>query len=280
VAAEKATPAVVEPEETSPFGRLAQPRGIGWNRKGRLLVCDFGHDRILEFNETLKPVSAWGRAGRGPGEFEQPSAVAVGANGVYVADTGNNRVQVFDEAGKYRREWTGELFGPRGIAVGKGEQVFVTDAGNHRVVRFSARGAKELEWGGRGAEPGKLFEPVGLAIGGDGKVFVCDNGNGRMQIFDRAGKFLQAFPVPGWRREVFSEPQVALDKEGTPWVTVPLENEVRHYGADGRLLKTIRGRDLPGKSFERPVGLVVESGGGVVVSDLSGGLVRFPAAAR
>jgi hypothetical protein len=85
----KATPAIVEPKETSPLGRLAQPRGIAWTRKGGLLVCDFGHDRILEFNEALKPVSAWGRTGPGPGEFEQPSAIAVGANGdVYVADTG------------------------------------------------------------------------------------------------------------------------------------------------------------------------------------------------
>jgi sugar lactone lactonase YvrE len=105
-------------------------------------------------------------------------------------------------------------------------------------------------------------------------VFVCDNGNGRMQIFDRDGKFQQAFPVPGWKREVFSEPQVALDKEGTPWVTVPLEKEVRHYSADGKLLKTIRA------SFERPMGIVVEPGGVPVVSDLSGGLVRLPAAAR
>ena len=281
-AEEKETPAIVEPKETSPLGQLAQPRGIAWNRKGRLLVCDFGHDRILEFNETLKPVSAWGRTGRGPGEFEQPSAVAVGANGdVYVADTWNNRVQVFDEAGKYRREWNGEFFGPRGIAVGKGEQVFVADAGNHRVVRFSARGAKELEWGGRGAEPGKFFDPMGLAVAGDGRVFVCDNGNGRMQIFDRDGKFLQAFPVPGWRREAFSEPQVALDKEGTPWVTVPLEKEVRHCSADGKLLKTIRGQDLRGASFERPMGIAVAPSGGIVfLSDLAGELVRLPVASR
>jgi 4-amino-4-deoxy-L-arabinose transferase-like glycosyltransferase/DNA-binding beta-propeller fold protein YncE len=274
-------PADARPQEASPFGRLDQPRGIARSREGHLFVCDFGHDRILEFDDALKAISTWGRPGGGPGEFKQPGAVAVGPKGdVYVADTWNNRVQVFDKAGVFRREWKLEFLGPRGIAAGPGGQVFVADTGNHRIVRFSAGGEKQLEWGGRGAEPGKLFDPVGLAVAENGSVFVCDNGNGRMQIFDRDGRSPRVFPVAGWKREAFSEPQVALDKEGTPWVTVPLEKEVRHYGADGTLLKTIKGRDLAGASFERPMGIAVASGGVLFVSDLSGGLVRLPAAAR
>jgi DNA-binding beta-propeller fold protein YncE len=165
--------------------------------------------------------------------------------------------------------------------VGPGGQVFVADTGNHRIVRFSADGARQRDWGGRGPEPGNLFDPIGLAVAGDGRVFVCDNGNGRMQIFDRDGRSPQVFPVPGWKREVFSEPQVALDREGTPWVTVPLEKEVRHYGADGTLLRTIRGQDLAGASFERPMGIAVApSGGFVFLSDLTGGLVRLRVASR
>ena len=83
--------------------------------------------------------------------------------------------------------------------------------------------------------------------------------------------------VAGWKREAFSEPQVALDREGSPWVTVPLEKEVRHYSADGKLLKTIRGTDLPGASFERPMGIAVTPSGNVVfLSDLAGELVRLP----
>jgi DNA-binding beta-propeller fold protein YncE len=157
----------------------------------------------------------------------------------------------------------------------------VADTGNDRILRFSARGAKEKEWGGRGAEPGKVFDPVGVAVSSDGKVFVCDNGNKRMQVFDRDGRFLLVFPVPGWRREAFSEPQVALGKDGTPWVTVPLEREVRHYGADGKLLRTIRSREAPWANFDRPAGIAVApSGDAVFVSDLTGGLVRLPVPAR
>jgi sugar lactone lactonase YvrE len=177
------------------------------------LVCDFGHDRIGIFDAALKPASFWGKPGTGPGEFKQPGAIAVGARGdVYVADTWNSRIQVFDGTRKFLREWKSEFFGPRGIAVGPGEEVFVADTGNHRIVRFAADGVKQAEWGGRGEAPGKLFDPIGVAAAAGGKVFVCDNGNGRLQVFDRNGKLLQGFPVAGWRREVFSEPNVAPDR--------------------------------------------------------------------
>ncbi len=224
-------------------------------------------------------MSAWGRPGTGPGEFKELGAVAVAPEGtIYVADTWNSRVQEFDAAGKFLREWKSEFFAPRGIAVGPAGRVFVSDTGNHRIVRFSGEGAKEKEWGGRGSEPGQFFDPMGLAVAGDGKVFVCDNGNGRLQIFDQDGRPLSAFKVPGWRREVFSEPQVALDKGGTPWVTVPLEKEVRHYSPDGTLLKTIRSQDADHAKFERPMGIAVApAGDAVFISDLEGGLYRLPA---
>lgn len=281
VAANEA-PGAAAARQTGSVGKLEQPRGIARSREGHILVCDFGHDRVQEFDESLKPVSEWGHPGTGPGEFKQLAALAVGPDGnVYVADTWNSRVQEFDKSGKFRREWKSEFFAPRGIAVGPGRKVFVADTGNHRIVRFSGDGTREREWGGRGSEPGKLFDPIGLAVAGDGSVFVCDNGNGRMQVFDRDGRSLRTFPVPGWRREVFSEPQVALDKNGTPWVTVPLEKEVRHYSADGNLLKTIRSRDLAGASFERPMGIAVAPSGDVVfVSDLAGSLVRLSVATR
>jgi 4-amino-4-deoxy-L-arabinose transferase-like glycosyltransferase/DNA-binding beta-propeller fold protein YncE len=281
-AAETAAPVVPVTREANPTGGLEQPRGIAVNGEGHVLVCDFGHGRIQEFDGSLKPVSAWGRPGEAPGEFKQPGALAVGPQGdVYVADTWNSRVQQFDRAGKFRREWRGDFFGPRGIAVGPLGQVFVADTGNHRIVRFSGEGAREAEWGGRGAEAGRLYEPVGLAVGGDGKVFVCDNSNGRMQIFDRDGRPLRAFEVPGWRREALSEPHVALDQKGTPWVTVPLENEVRHYSADGKLLKTIRSHDAADATFDRPMGIAISpAGGAVFVSDLAGRIVRLPPAAN
>ena len=256
--------------------KLDQPRGIAVGPTGEILVCDFGHDRIGRFDASLKPVSFWGKHGDGPGEFNQPGALAVGSKGeIFVADTWNSRIQVFDGAGKFLREWKSEFFGPRGIAVGPGDEVFVADTGNQRILRFGSDGAKQAEWGGRGEAAGKLFDPIGVATGG-GKVFVCDNGNSRLQVFDRNGKLLQGFPVPGWRREVFSEPQAAPDRDGNIWVTVPLEKEVRQYGAAGKLLRTIRPKDNPEAAWDKPMGIcLAPSGDSLYVSDLGGKLLRL-----
>ena len=265
------------PQVTASPGKLEQPRGVAVTAKGDVLVCDFGHERIQRFDSALAPLAAWGRQGTGPGEFKQPGALAIGSKGeVYVADTWNSRVQVFDDGGKFLREWKSEFFAPRGIAVGPDDTVFVADTGNHRIVRFGSNGAKQAEWGGRGEAPGKLFDPIGVAVGPGEKVYVCDNGNGRMQIFDKNGQLQKAFPVAGWRREVFSEPQAAAASDGSVWVTVPLEKEVRHYAADGKLLRTIKSGESSEAAWDKPMGIcLAPSGDALYVTDLAGAVLRL-----
>ncbi|MFI5142736.1 MAG: DUF2298 domain-containing protein [Thermoanaerobaculales bacterium] len=281
VAVESVT-AIPEPTEApaspllgsqDPPGRLRQPRGIATDAAGNVYVCDFGNDRIQEFDRDLKPLAAWGRQGNGRGEFDDPCGVAVAPDGtVYVADTWNNRVQAFDAKGRFLRAWSAGFYGPRGIAVDAAGAVFITDTGNHRVLRFSAQGDKEIEWGGRGSAPGQFIEPIGVAAGSSGLV-VCDNGNARVQVFTRDGGFLREFGVPGWQVAAYSEPSVALNPGGTIWVTVPLANEVRGYSTAGALLRTFR-RDASAPDLDRPFGVLLRSdGGALLVSTLGGRLL-------
>jgi YYY domain-containing protein len=265
------------PPQDAP-GRLQQPRGLAINTAGDVFVCDFGNNRIQEFASDLHFVRAWGTRGDLPGQFNQPCAVAVGPAGdIFVADTWNQRVQVFSKNGDYVREFASSFYGPRGIAVDAKGAVFVADTGNNRIVRFSAAGLKELEWGGKGAQPGKFMEPMGVGTDAAGKVYVCDNGNGRLQTFTRDGQFVSTFPVPGWESKVYSEPHVAVDAQGTIWVTVPGAKEVRAYDSTGTLLRTITGSGVPGITFETPMGIGYSAAGKeMVISDLDHRLVRIP----
>jgi sugar lactone lactonase YvrE len=257
VVEEKAAPEHHEEKRQDAAGRMSQPRGAAGDKDGNVYVADFGNARIQKLDTNLAPLLAFGRKGKGPGEFQDPCGVAVGPSGdVFVADTWNGRVQVFTPDGKYLREWGGDYFGPRGIAVDASGSVFLCDTGNGRVVRFSSDGKKEAVIGSKGDKDGQLFEPVGVGVDGAGRLLVCDNGNGRLQTFERDGRFLSTFPVPGWTREVFSEPGVAVDDSGTLWVTVPRQHEVRAYTPDGKLVKTIKKDDLPANArFETPVGI-------------------------
>ena len=89
--------------------------------------------------------------------------VAVAADGsVYVADTGNNRIQQFTSSGIFVREWgthgtgDGEFFdpgaavggpGPRNVAVASDGSVYVADTFNHRIQQFNSEGVFVRKWG-------------------------------------------------------------------------------------------------------------------------------------
>ncbi|MFN8526127.1 MAG: hypothetical protein U0821_23745 [Chloroflexota bacterium] len=134
-----------------------------------------------------EPGGAWGRA---QGQFTGPHGVAVDAEGsIYVADTGNHRIQKFDAAGEFVREWgsqgraVGQLDTPRAIAVAGDGDIFVADTGNDRIQRFSTNGAVIATYGERGIEPGQFRRPEGLMVDADGLLWVADTDNDRIQVF-------------------------------------------------------------------------------------------------
>src|SRR6185436_10343867 len=74
---------------------------------------------------TPSPVASWGSYGTSLGQFNDPTGVAIDANGaIYVTDILNNRIQVFSSDGTFRRTWgslgsgPGEVNYPIGIVVG------------------------------------------------------------------------------------------------------------------------------------------------------------------
>jgi DNA-binding beta-propeller fold protein YncE len=272
--------AVVPSASAPPLGAFRQPRGVAVDTNGDVYVADFDNNRVQKLSRSLEPLAAWGGPGTGPGLFRQPCQVAVRGDELLVADTWNGRVQVLDREGRYLRTFAGGVYGPRGIAVAPDGTVYVSDTGNHRVRRFDRAGADAGGFGGPGSAPGQFQEPMGIAVGEDGRVYVCDNGNARLQVFDAAGAFLQSFPVPGWRVEVYSEPKVALAR-GLIWVTVPLLDEVRAYGPDGALRRTIAGGAAPGAPFGKPLGIAYNGvTGELVIAELEGRVSRIPLAER
>src|SRR5205823_1205028 len=79
-------------------------------------------------------LTTWGSAGSGDGQFAYPGGVAVdGSGNVFVADTGNDRVQKFTNTGTFLTKWgspgtgDGQFSLPEGVAVDGSGNVFVTD---------------------------------------------------------------------------------------------------------------------------------------------------------
>ncbi len=87
------------------FGR---PADIAFAPNGDFYVADgYGNARVVKFSPEGKYLTAWGKHGTGPSEFNIVHSVAVDSQGtVFVSDRENNRIQIFDPNGKFLRMWT------------------------------------------------------------------------------------------------------------------------------------------------------------------------------
>ena len=131
--------------------------------------------------------ATWGKEGSGPGEFREPQDLAVIGDMVFVADTGNQRVSVFDKSGIPQDEWLGgeEAFqeplalgvDPAGPAVGAG---FLT----RMDIQFDDQGRTLPRMAGPTT---RTFHPRGMTVLTDGTSIVADTGNSRFLFLDAEG---------------------------------------------------------------------------------------------
>jgi len=135
-------------------------------------------------------VESFGSEGTGDAQFNAPQGVAVDVQGnVYVADTGNDRIQKFSASrGTLSHEWSfapkqlpeARFASPSGVAVDGIGNVYVADAERKRVHKFTPSGEPLThEWWSDGSYDGVngFLRPVGLAVSATGKVYVADEGS-------------------------------------------------------------------------------------------------------
>ena len=110
------------------------PAGVAVARNGDIWVVDGhrgGNNRLVRFNSSGEFIAAWG-GGVGSesaerGRFNDPHGIAIDSQGrIFVADRGNNRLQLFDSQGEYIHQWT--QFGrPSGIYIDPADVIYVGD---------------------------------------------------------------------------------------------------------------------------------------------------------
>jgi DNA-binding beta-propeller fold protein YncE len=94
-----------------------------------------GQSEVLKFSKDGAFVKRWGKTGTGPGDFDQPHALAFDSRGrLFVADRNNNRIQIFDRDGNFIDQWT-QFSRPSGIFIDKRDNIYVADSESGSVAR-------------------------------------------------------------------------------------------------------------------------------------------------
>jgi len=170
-----------------------RPTYLTWLPDSTMFVADgYNGTRVAKFDKDGKFLMAWGQKGTPPNDkrpayFNNVHGITVDpqTRQVFVNDRGNHRVQVFDENGKYLREWS---FGedPSDIhlvQIGADRMLWAYDRGTSKMLKYDLDGHFLYAWGVWGDFPGGFWGVHGFTVDQEGNFYVAEVDTGRVQKF-------------------------------------------------------------------------------------------------
>ena len=175
-----------------------RPTFIAWLPDGTFYVADgYNGPRVAKFDASGKFLLDFGLPGD-PGKETRPGymnnvhgvAVDVETRRVFVNDRDNNRIQIFDENGKYLSEWKIAVrpSSLHFVWIGADRKLVTFDRLTHKLVKYELDGRLIYSWGTLGDFPGTLWGVHGMSVDQEGNLYVAEVDAGRFQKFrPRAG---------------------------------------------------------------------------------------------
>jgi len=222
---------------------LATPASIAIDTENRFVyIVDTQNDVVDVFDaDNFKLLRKLGTPGNkhtltAPGTFSLPEGVAVDKDGnVYITDTFNDRVEIFDADGGFIRTFgkngdgPADFERPKGIAVDCDGHIWVADAAQDMVKVFNQEGRLLIYFGQHGEYPGKFMGIYGITIDKNNRVITSETFPGRVQVFRYVTD--AEFEAEKKRRESGDQKPASASAEQKPAAASPT-NPVSVAGTD------------------------------------------------
>jgi DNA-binding beta-propeller fold protein YncE len=165
------------------------PVGLSMDVAGNLYVTDQTENRhrVMVFDPSGNLMMKFGLSGSGVGMFLFPTDVLVDGSGqIFVADSANSRIQVFDSDGEFLQVIHGtDLSLPQSLIMDGDGRLHVLDSLGHSIagIRLGNPPSIEFRYGTLGREYGQFYFPNDLDRDETGRIYIADRFNNRVQVF-------------------------------------------------------------------------------------------------
>jgi DNA-binding beta-propeller fold protein YncE len=167
---------------------LNEPNDVAIAKNGDVFVAQ-GHTpgangdaRVLKFDKTGKFIKSWGGKGKEPGKFDVAHGLAFDAKGqLWVTDRENQRIQIFDQDGKYIKELKYSGL-PCSLDIGS-QNIFMVNGFAGQLLKMDLDGKVISATGKPGKGLGEFGEAHVIAVSPKGEVYIADSVNATVQKF-------------------------------------------------------------------------------------------------
>ncbi len=180
--------------------------------------------------------------GSGPGQLSRPKGIAADAEGnLYIADSGNGRIQKFDPDGKFLIAFghdgpaETQLKDPCGVAVDANGSIWVVDVGTHKLIKFNPDGIFAQAYDG--PDTG-FYGPRDVFAGPNNQLYIVDQGRGRIVVFDPVtGAFSLIWGTRGSNEGEFADPTGIAAGDEVVFITDLGNNRIQVFDLGGKFVR-------------------------------------------
>jgi hypothetical protein len=240
------------------LARFQDARALAVDARGQLYVVDAGTDKIYRLNSEGRVLNQLGGRGSGNYQFDEPVDIDP-TNGldIFVADSGNNRVQHFSSelrfldtrdlqfetntsaqiAGYYstNADYSNKLIisdgTPMAISANVAKEIFAIDQSHSFIVKWDAEKRVERQFARFDAGDAAVLDGVSMVSAPNGHVFIADRGRGAIMEYDHNGNYIRR--MGSGQLKQLNAVSLFGDR-----IMAVMSNKMAVYDSEGKLLFT------------------------------------------